>query len=71
MTCSTYLRQNKLRVELVDGLDVGEHLDQGVLRKHLGDPVLLIDPEVEFLERKIEKYSVWEQSRIRESARTS
>lgn len=46
------MRQHELRVELVDGLDVGEHLDQGVLRKHLGHPVLLVHPEVKFLERK-------------------
>ena len=52
-------------MELVDGLDVGEHLDQGVLRKHLGHTVLLIDPEVEFLERQIEKYKHRERQRDR------
>ena len=36
-------------MELVDGLDVGEHLDQRLLREHLGHAVLLVHPEVKFL----------------------
>ena len=40
-------------MELVDGLDVGEHLGEGVLREEVLRPVLLVHPEVKHLKTKL------------------
>ena len=43
------LRQHVVLVELVDGLDVGEHLGGDLVVEHVVRSVLLIDAEVEDL----------------------
>ena len=40
-------------MELVDGLDVGEHLGEGVLGEEVLRPVLLVHPEMKYLETKL------------------
>ena len=40
-------------MELVDGLDVGEHLWEGVLREEVLRAVLLVHPEVKHLQNKV------------------
>ena len=40
-------------MELVDGLDVGEHLGEGVLGEEVLRPVLLVHPEVKHLQNKV------------------
>ena len=45
-------------MELVDGLDVGEHLGQGVLREEVLRAVLLVHPEVKHLQRQSNVYQI-------------
>lgn len=44
--------QEEVVMELEEGLDVGEHLGDELLREHPVGPVFLIDPELEHLGKK-------------------
>ena len=54
----SHLRQQKLCVELVDGLDVGKHLRDRVLGEEMLGTVLLVYPKVEDLKQRREKRGV-------------